>query len=226
VTPPAALFESVRVLNGTVPLLEGHMRRLHDASLRVGLATPPESLGMVVLTWARERPADHVLRLEWDGHDVEWSDHPVPDGGPVRVVTAREPHPGYPVKSVGREAFDRALAEAQAAGVDEPLLLANGGLVAETARFAVAWLDGDRLCLPDLALGILPSVGRARLAELASGVGLAVHVTTSPRATLDGRSVVVVNAVQGPRAVPRLDGADLPAADVLTRLESAFWPPT
>ena len=223
---PPALFETLRVRDGAVPLLAGHVRRLHEASRSVGLAPPPDSLGMVVLTWARERPGDHVLRLEWDGHDVAWSDRPVPEVAPLRVITVAEPHPGYRVKSVGREVFDRALVQAQAAGADEPLLLAAGGCVAETARFAVAWLDGDRLHVPDLALGILPSVGRARLVEVAVGAGLAVHTESSPRAALAGSAVVLVNAVRGPLAVARLDGAQVPGAEALARLERDFWPAT
>jgi branched-subunit amino acid aminotransferase/4-amino-4-deoxychorismate lyase len=226
VTKPRALFETLLVRDGTVPLIAGHMRRLHDGSRGVGLAPPPESLGMVVLTWARERPGDHVLRLEWDGHDVAWSDRPVPAVGPVRVITVSEPHPGYPVKSVGREVFDRALVQAEAAGADEPLLLAAGGCVAETARFAIAWLDGDRLDVPDLALGILPSVGRARLVEVAAGAGLAVHTASSPRTALDGKAVVLVNAVRGPLAVTQLDGAQVPDAEALARLGRDFWPAT
>jgi branched-subunit amino acid aminotransferase/4-amino-4-deoxychorismate lyase len=226
VTKPPVLFETLRVRDGAVPLIAGHMRRLHDASHSVGLALPPESLGMVVLTWARERPGDHVLRLEWDGHDVAWSDRPALDAAAVRVVTVSEPHPGYPVKSVGREVFDRALAEAEAAGADEPLLLAAGGCVAETSRFAIAWLDGDRLHVPDLTLGILPSVGRARLVEVAAGAGLAVHTVSSPRAALEGKAVVLVNAVQGPLAVTRLDGAQVPDVEALARLCRDFWPPT
>jgi branched-chain amino acid aminotransferase/4-amino-4-deoxychorismate lyase len=223
---PTALFETLRVRDGAVPLLAGHMRRLHEASRSVGLAPPPESLGMVVLTWARERPGDCALRLEWDGHDVAWSDQPVPAEQSVRVVTVSAPHPGYPVKCVGREAFDRALAEAEAAGADEPLLLTGGGCVAETARFAVAWLEGDRLHVPALTLGILPSVGRARLVEVAAEAGLAVHHESSPRASLDGKAVVLVNAARGLLAVTRLDGADVPASDVLARLGAGFWPAT
>ncbi len=225
-TRPPALFETLRVRDGAVPLLAGHMRRLHEASRSVGLAPPPESLGMVVLTWARERPGDHVLRLEWDGQEVAWSDRPVPEAAPVRVVTVAEPHPGYRVKSVGRDVFDRVLAQAEAAGADEPLLLAADGCVAETARFAVAWLDGDRLQVPDLALGILPSVGRARLAEVAAGAGLAVQAVRSPRAALDGKTVVLVNAVRGPLALALLDGVQVPDAEALARLDRDFWPAT
>jgi branched-subunit amino acid aminotransferase/4-amino-4-deoxychorismate lyase len=220
------LFETLRVRGGAVPLLAGHVRRLHDASRSVGLAPPPESLGMVVLTWARERPDDHVLRLEWDGRDVAWSDRPVPEAAPVRVITVAEPHPGYPVKSVGREAFDRALVQAEVAGADEPLLLAAGGCVAETARFAIAWLESDRLLVPDLTLGVLPSVGRARLVEVAVGAGLAVQAVRGPRSALDGKAVVLVNAVRGPLAVALLDGAQVPGAEALARLDRDFWPAT
>lgn len=219
-----ALFETIRVRSGAVPLLERHLRRLHDSARAVGLEAPPESLGMAVLSWAREHPDDHIVRIEWDGHDVEWSDRDVPAATALRVVTVGEPHPGYPVKAVARGAFDRALLEAADRTADEPLLLATGGCVGETARFAVLWLEGERLCYPDPDLGVLPSLGLARVLELAAEAGLEGQAVRAPRTRLDGRPGWLVNAARGVVAMATLDGESVPQPAVLDGLSGRFWP--
>ena len=81
--------------------------------------------------------------------------------------TARVRHCGYRVKTTDRAFFDRAREEAHEVGADEALLLTAAGYVAEGTLFAVGWFDADVLRLPSLELGILPSIGRGRVLEVA-----------------------------------------------------------
>ena len=90
-----------------------------------------------------------------------------------------------------------------------------------SARFAVVWEDDQgRLAAPPLALGILPSVGRARLHQLSGGI---VEQAVE-RGGLDGRAVALVNAVRGVVPIASLDGTKVPQSALLERLAERFWP--
>jgi branched-chain amino acid aminotransferase/4-amino-4-deoxychorismate lyase len=218
-----ALFETMRVRGGNLPLLERHLTRLRMAAQQVGLPAPP-SLSVEAQTRARGAAAERVLRVVWDGRRAEWEEREAPSSAPLTVVTVAEPYVAYPVKSVARDVFERAHAEAQAAGADEPLLLTRQGHVAETARFSLVWLDGNVLKVPDPALGVLPSVGLARLLELAAQRRMGVLAGRFHRTALEGRPAVLVNAVRGVVPVATMDGVQVPVAPAFTELGAEFWP--
>jgi branched-subunit amino acid aminotransferase/4-amino-4-deoxychorismate lyase len=218
-----ALFETMRVRHGALPFLERHLRRLAAAARQVGLELPP-GLSQDAVARARAGPPESVLKVVWDGRRAEWEERDVPADGALRVVTVGEPYEAYPVKSIARDGFERAAAEAERAGADEPLLLTRTGDVAEAARFSLVWLDGNVLRVPDPALGVLPSVGLARLLELAAARRMAVLAGRFHRSALDGRPAVLVNAVRGVVPVATLDGMQVPVATVFTELGAQFWP--
>ncbi len=219
-----ALFETMRVRQGVLPLLDRHVQRLRRASDAIGIVAPSAALADEATARARAGPIEGVLRVVWDGRVATWSERPLPTDAPLRIVTVAERHPGYPVKSVSRLPFERALVEAQAQGADEPLLLTGAGQVAEAARFAVTWLEGATVRVPHLGLRVLPSVGIARLLELAVALGLPVMSGRFPRHALEGRPLVLVNAVRGLVPAATLDGVQVPVAEVFTELAAAFWP--
>jgi branched-subunit amino acid aminotransferase/4-amino-4-deoxychorismate lyase len=219
----AALFETMRVRGGALPFLERHLRRLAAAAEQVGLPGPP-GLSQDAVARARTGAPERVLRVVWDGRRPEWEEREAPSGDPLTVVTVAEPYVAYPVKSVARDLFERATAEAQGAGADEPLLLTRQGDVAETARFSILWLEGHVLRVPDPALGVLPSVGLARLLELAAARRMSVIAGRFHRTALEGRPAVLVNALRGVVPVASLDGVQVPVAPALTELGAEFWP--
>jgi len=138
---------------------------------------------------------------------------------PVRLVTSKVVHRAYPHKLVDRERFDRALADAKAAGADDGLLLTPGGQVAETAIWGVFWWEDGQVAAPALEIGVLPGVARARIVEL---VGVQER-----KATIDeirGRSLFVANAVRGVLPVASLDGAAVPEQADTEALATRFWP--
>jgi branched-subunit amino acid aminotransferase/4-amino-4-deoxychorismate lyase len=223
VSQPVALFETMRVRRGALPFLERHLKRLAKAAEQVGLDLPP-GLSQDAVGRARAGPPESVLKVVWDGRRAEWEERDVPGEGPLRVVTVGEAYEAYPVKSIARDVFERAAAEAEQVGADEPLLLTRHGDVAETARFALVWLDGKVLRVPDPALGVLPSVGLARLLELAAARRMSVLAGKFHRSALDGRPAVLVNAVRGVIPVATLDGMQVPVAAAFTELGAEFWP--
>lgn len=214
----------MRVRDGRIPLLQRHIERLVGSCPVADLLPPPRDLALHAEAHALRPPADRILRLEWNSLTLTWDDRewrPLP---PVRLGIATVPHPGYPIKSTDREAFDAAAAEVARRDADEPLLLTADGAVAETARFAVAWFEGDTLRVPAMRLDILPSIGRIRLMELAEGRRIRVEAGVWPAERLVERPVFLVNAVRGVVPVAALDGRPVPRDARIAVLADAFWP--
>ena len=224
ITGLVGLTEMIRVYRGTLPLLDLHMARLHDACAQLDLLAPPPDIREEAEGHGLRPPADRVVRIQWNGGSIVWDDRDLPAAGAIRLALVQELHTGYPVKSTDRAMFERAAVEAGKKGADEPLLCTEEGWVAESPRFAVAWIEGDAVRLPALDLGILPSVGRARLMEVAAAAGLDVEEVRCAPEALNGKPLVLVNAVHGVREVAALNGVPVPS-DVRARgLADRFWP--
>jgi branched-subunit amino acid aminotransferase/4-amino-4-deoxychorismate lyase len=207
------LIETVRMRNGAAPLWHLHVRRLATSCRALGVPIPVELI-------TPEGGADRVHRLLVSRRGVVAGERPVGNVAPVRLVTSKVVHRPYPHKLVDRERFDRALADAKSLGADDGLLLTVGGQVAETAIWGVFWWEEGRVAAPALEIGILPGVGRARIAELVGEID-------ERKATLEdirGRPLFVANAVRGVVPVAALDGAPVPAASETEALASRFWP--
>jgi branched-subunit amino acid aminotransferase/4-amino-4-deoxychorismate lyase len=207
-----SLIETVRIRNGVAPLWYLHVRRLASSCKALGVPLPGELP-------TPSGGADRVYRLEVGPRGLDVSERAVGSSESVSLVKARVVHRPYPHKTTERVQFDRALAEARAAGADDAMLLTEGEHVAECAIWGIFWWDGDRLCAPSLDLGILPGVARARLVELAGEI-------SERRATaeqIEGRSLFVANSVRGVVPVARLEGRPVPQNSGTARLSASFW---
>jgi len=207
-----SLIETVRVREGVAPLWGLHLRRLLRSCRELGVPFPGE---FAVPVGGRDR----VHRLEVSASGVTVVERDVGPAESVRLVTSRVTHHSYPHKTTERAQFDRALEEARAAGADDAVLLAHGGWVAEAAIWGLFWWEADRLCAPPLALGILPGVARARIAELVE-----LEERRIERSGLEGRPLLVANAVRGIVEVVALDGVPTPSASATGALGARFWP--
>jgi branched-subunit amino acid aminotransferase/4-amino-4-deoxychorismate lyase len=207
-----ALIETVRIRDGVAPLWYLHLRRLASSCKALGIPLPGE-----LLTPAGG--ADRVHRLEVGPRGLQVSERAVGGAGAVSLVMSPVVHRPYPHKTTDRDQFDRALEGARAAGADDVVMLTEGGFVAECAIWALFWWEGDRLCAPPLDLGILPSVARARLAEVTGGI-----VERRVRAgEIEGRSLFVANAVQGVVPVASFERRPAPQNPGTSRLSASFW---
>jgi len=206
------LIETVRVREGRAPLWYLHLRRLVESCRALGVPFPP----------AFEVPAgtDRVHRIAVGPKGLQVTERPVGSTAPVWLVTARTEHRPYPHKTTARAAFDAAAAEAMEARAGDALLLTARGEVAECSIWSLLWWEGDRLAGPPLSLGVLRSVSRMRLEELAGPL----LERTVPRTGLDGRSLLVTNAVRGVVPVARLDGVTVPPDARTETLAARFWP--
>ncbi len=217
--PPTAcgLIETIRVREGRLPFLAWHLARLERSRAALGLAPPGRDVARLVAPFAAMGEA--VLRVELRDGDVSVTVRELPALAAPVVVTAGRAHVPYPHKTTARDVFEDALAEGQGAGADDALLLTAAGLVAEGTVCSLFWWEGERLCTPELALGILPGIGRARVLELAS-----VAEGSFARVALSGRSVFLTNAVRGIVPLESLDGEPVPGDPRTDALARSFWP--
>jgi branched-subunit amino acid aminotransferase/4-amino-4-deoxychorismate lyase len=207
------LIETVRIRNGAAPLWYLHVRRLATSCRALGVPIPTELI-------TPEGGADRVHRLLVSRRGLVAGERPVGSTAPVRLITSKVVHRPYPYKLVDRERFDRTLADAKAAGADDGLLLTVGGQIAETAIWGVFWWEDGRVAAPALEIGILPGVGRARIAEIVGEI-------QERKATLDeirGQPLFVANSVRGVVPVASLDGVAVPETPETEALASRFWP--
>lgn len=207
-----SLIETVRIINGKVPLWSYHRARLERGCRALGLPLPGRL----------EVPAngtDVACRFEVGAAGVRHGTREPGPNAPLSLVTARTPHRPYPHKTTDREAFDRAMAEAREAGADDAVLLADGW-VAEASIWSLCWWEMNLLCAPPLDLGVLPGVGRARLRDLQRFI---VEKRVRRRA-LAGVPVFLVNAVRGVVEIASWDGQTVPRHPETARLARAFWP--
>lgn len=206
------LIETVRVRDGLAPLWYLHLRRLAASCQALGVPLPGTLL-------TPEGGPDRVHRLEVSAGGLEVATRPVPEAAAVRLVLSAVEHRPYPHKTTDRAQFDRTVAQARTRGADDGILLTAGGFVAEAAIWAVFWVEGDRIAAPPLSLGVLPSVARARVAEIAGGIE---ERRVRPEA-LRGRPLLVGNSVRGLVPVAALEGVPVPSWAGLDRLRARFW---
>jgi branched-subunit amino acid aminotransferase/4-amino-4-deoxychorismate lyase len=206
------LIETVRVRDARAPLWYLHLRRLVESCRELGVPFPP----------AFEVPAgaDRVHRIAVGPKGLQVTERSVGSTTPVWLITARTVHRPYPHKTTARAAFDAAAAEAMQAKAGDALMLTTEGMVAECTIWSLLWWEGDRLAAPPLSSGVLRSVSRMRLEELAGPL----LERTVPRAGLAGRSLLLANAVRGVVPVARLDGAEVPRDARTEALAARFWP--
>ncbi|HLS47066.1 MAG TPA: aminotransferase class IV [Gemmatimonadales bacterium] len=206
------LIETMRARNGAVPLWALHMARLERSCTSLGIAFPE-------LVQPRGG-ADRIIRLLVGSTGAASGERDVPVTAPIRLTISALPHPGYLHKTTRREAFTAALADAVAAGADDALLLTPEGFAAETARWGIYWWEADSLAAPDPSLGILPSVARARIEEIAGPI---VPRRVEP-AALGGRALFLANAARGIVEVAALHGESVPREGRTAMLQGRFWP--
>ena len=157
------LIETVRLRNGAAPLWYLHVRRLATSCRALGVPIPVELP-------TPEGGPDRVHRLLVSRRGVVAGERPVGSMAPVRLITAKVVHRPYPHKLVDRERFDRALADAKAAGADDGCC---SRWVAKSRRLRSGESSGGRMGRwwpRRSSSAILPGVARARIEELVGDI--------------------------------------------------------
>lgn len=208
------LIETVRIRGGVAPLWYLHLRRLAGSCKALGIPLPGELP-------TPSGGADRVHRIQVGPRGASVSERPVGPAEPVRLVTVSGVvHRPYPHKTTDRAQFAHAMDQARTRGADDGVLLAEGGWVAEAGIWSLFWWEDGRVAAPPLALGVLPGVARARIAEQTGEV-------VERRVQMDqirGRSLFVANAVRGVVPVAVLDGVAVRPNEATNALAREFWP--
>ncbi|WP_269304283.1 aminodeoxychorismate synthase component I [Aeromicrobium sp. HA] len=215
------IFETVLVVDGHADDLDAHLARL-DASVRSVYGTTVRAgLEEAVHQRIAGLHGRHRLRLDAvpRGHDVRVSMTTSPlDAAPAAWALVPQVLPG----GLGEHKWaDRSRVAPAAA---EPLLLDADGSVLETERANVFAVLDDGLHTPALDGRLLPGTTRARVVELALGLGIPVfqhRLTTADLAA--ATEVFVTNALRGIVPVTSCEGIGAwPPGPLTARLADAL----
>lgn len=236
------VFEALRTFDGAPFALADHLDRLAASALPMGLALPsPEMLAAWVREAAEPDGPGMVRIISTRGDDVASSrtivmSQPVPDvPSPFTVLPVAAPwHPAgrrwnlAGVKTLSYAPNLDASRQAQSAGFSDALLTDDDDVILEGPTFSIAWLRDGVLETPGLELGILASITRRQVLDLAAGMGVRVRTGRFGITRLDDATdLVAVSTVKqvtpiewcGTRRPPRT-GFDLRLrASFLTMVE-------
>jgi para-aminobenzoate synthetase/4-amino-4-deoxychorismate lyase len=238
-TPPlmpagVAPFETMGEVHGGLPLWDRHLARLQAAAARLRLPfAPPADLRAGAMELLRR--SDHgVLRLSLvpAASGVHWEMATRPLARVLQRVAliptvCRRPEGGPPpdLKAAPRTFYDDVLAEAQAGGADDGIVLGPAGEVLETATANLWLLLEGTWATPPLDGRILPGIARARLLEVARRRGVATAERVCKLDDLHrARGLAVSNAVHGPRHAVLLAAGRRPAVENPDDRLLRLWP--
>jgi branched-subunit amino acid aminotransferase/4-amino-4-deoxychorismate lyase len=161
-----SLIETMRVVEGRIPLLGAHVQRYQNSARQLGYVVAP--LGALAAERSRRSRA-RVLRAQLSPEGaVEWSARAFrPPILPLRVGLSQVARvlddPLLQVKSTRREVYNEASAEAAERGLDAVVLRSLEGRATETSIHSLLYRLDGRWWTPPLADGLLRGVLRGEL---------------------------------------------------------------
>lgn len=208
--PSVGLIETMRAVDGNVPLLQAHLTRLNRSAIALGLDVDVRKVKAALLSGISDSTGEIRLRLqlEPDG-SMSITSSPLaslpPD--PVVIPAEQKLDSGDPLrrhKSTQRDIYDeerKRLVEVDGA-IDVIFFNEKGHLCEGAITNVFVEVDGTMMT-PPLSSGVLPGVMRAKLIDEWN----VVEKETTRDDLLRASRVIVSNAVRGPVAV-RLAGFD------------------
>ncbi len=225
-----ALFETMRVFGGRIPLLERHWARLSRGLEMMRYRIPPD--------WSAAFFREQILRIAPANARVRLTVWRAPGGlylpeqnEPQFLITAGalgsdvfewDPvglHVGLcesvrlPVdrlsglKTLNAARYVAAAQEAQERGWDDAVLLNVYDRICEATGSNIFWFEGDTLCTPPLSEGCVTGVMRELLLALTLDTGNRVQEKPLTFVRLpDAGEVFLTNAVRGIRPVRKYEG--------------------
>ena len=232
-----AVFETLRVYDGTPFRLGEHLDRLARSAEVVGLESVNRAAFAELAQQALDAAArpDAVLRLYWTPTPVaialvsELPDHlePLRERGQrlisLRGIRADEPWLLPGVKSTSYAVNMAAEAEAKRRGADDAVFVDGDGTVLEGPTTNVWWRSGRTLWTPSLDLGILAGVTRAAILDAARTLAYEIREGAFPLAELAAADEAFTSSsVREVMPVVELDGAPIERGPAVDELQAAL----
>jgi len=234
-------FEAMRSYDGQVFRLEQHLTRLEMSALKLRLPTLDRA---VIAAWCREVAAeagDGVVRvfisggtdpkrLGTDSRTVAFAESANPGPAAMQLQTRTAPwhSDGEWFELTGAKALSygfnlAASVAAQDDGFDDALLMGRDDHVLEGPTFSIGWINAGILYTPGLTLGILESITRGAVIDVASRIGMEVRQGFYGRdAVLDADEVVAMSTVREVRGVGRVDDQVFSPGEGTAALQAGF----
>jgi para-aminobenzoate synthetase component 1 len=236
-------FETIRVDNGTAPLLDDHLERFNHTWRTLMPGDPPNlswgkiiaqvidandlaggcaAVKIIATRGSRSRaPWDHTLLVTARPYT-----HRLEAIGRSGIRLGTYPHPRQsPLadhKTLNYLYYLRAGQWAHANDCDEALILNPDGTVSETNTAALLLIDDKTVSRP-ISPAVLPSVMANAICRLLQSWGYRIdRRRIRPEALFEADQVLIANALMGAVPVIRVDDIDRPAGDDLwQRLNNA-----
>ncbi|MDX2279146.1 MAG: aminotransferase class IV [Saprospiraceae bacterium] len=224
-------FESIRVLNGRIPLLEAHWERLLGGLKAMDYQIPSE---WTIPFWEKEilrvtrSPNARVRLTVWrtpggyyfpendqaqflitalplESAQFEWSNEGLKTGLIKSVRLPVDAWSGY--KTLNAARYVAAAKEAHSMGWDDGIILNAYERVCEACSSNVFWFEGSVLCTPPLSDGCVTGTMRKILLLLRAQKALPVQEKAATFATLlAADELLLTNAIRGIRWVREFEG--------------------
>lgn len=210
-------FETVGVWGGHPFRLDDHMVRLDRSLVAIGLPpAPSDAIRADVATALDGQTADGALRVYVTAAGTRIvSLSPPPDRPALRRLVTQTAPWIRPVGTYGPAAAKTmsygpnmaAARAAQRAGGDDALLVSLEGHVLEGPTFTILWVRDGVLCAPDLTLGLVDSISRRTILDLASAMDVDVVTGRWGRDDLGhADEVMACSSVRPLQAIAAIDG--------------------
>ncbi len=233
-------FESLRSYGGVAFRQEQHLDRLDRSAGALGLALPPRR---DMDTWVAERASegDCTVRVVVTGGTDEkgsgegsrfivFAEPLQPVDPTISLLPVEAPwHPdgsqseltGAKTLSYGPNVAARFRAKAE--GYGDALLVGRSGYVLEGPTNTVAWITGGVFETPALSLGILASVTRQAVLDVAGRIGVPVSEGAFPlQRMLDSDEVVALSTLREVQPVTRIGEVDKEVGPITRRLQQGL----
>jgi branched-chain amino acid aminotransferase group I len=217
------LFQTMRAYHGKLFLLDRHLKRLYEAAEIIGMRQKLDGIDLekacVETLKANELKEARVRLTVTNGEStaLPWTNA----GGAPNIVVTAVPYTPFTAEKyargfkVGMATVRRARQsvvssikstnyllnviarmEAAANGLDETILLNDGGYIAEGGGSNVFFVKGTRLVTPSTDNGIIPGVTREVIMEMAGKMGIQVKEgDISPKALGGFDEAFLTNAI-------------------------------
>jgi branched-chain amino acid aminotransferase len=234
-------FEAMRVYDGRVFRLDQHLTRLEMSALKLRLPKPDRA---VVADWCRRLAAeagDGVVRvfisggtdpkrLGTDSRTVAFVESANPGPAAIQLQTRTAPwhSDGEWFELTGAKALSygfnlAASVAAQADGFDDALLMGRDGHVLEGPTFSIGWISDGILYTPGLTLGILESITRSAVIDVAARIEMEVRQGIyGVNTVLGADEVIAMSTVREVRPVGRVDDQIFSPGEGTAALQAGF----